>query len=89
MLNCFGKNIMCLILSPLFFWVYMPYVIYSVPLMVLCTSRLLHVVPMMLYRLTYCELLFFYLVGITVCGCNQIIKICECGLIGGEEFLIV
>ena len=51
----------------------MPYGICSVPLMVLCTIQILHVVPTMLYNLAYHELLFLYLVGIIVCDCNTII----------------
>ena len=57
--------------------------------MVLCTSLILHVVPMMLYRLAYCELLFLSLVGLTMCGCNQILQVCARRLIGGGKFLIV
>ena len=84
-----GKTLMCLILFPLLFWVCIPYVIFSVPLMVLCTSRFLHVVPMMLYHLDYCELLLLSLVGLTVSGFYQILQIFWWRLIGGEELLIV
>ena len=69
------------------FWVCMPYGICSVPFMVLCTICIIHVVPMMLYWLAYFELLFFSLVGLTVCGCDKVLQICRCRLIGVEEFL--
>ena len=83
------KALLCLIFSPLLFWGFMTYAIFSVPLMVLCTSRLIHVVPMIIYCLDYCELLFLSLVGLTVRSCNEILQICGCRLIGGEELLIV
>ena len=89
MLNCFGKTLLCWILSPLLSWKCMPYGVYSVPFLVLCTIRLLHVVPMMLVNLDYCELLFSSLVRIMVCGCNQNIKICGCRIIVGKWFLIL
>ena len=84
-----GETVLCLVLFPLFFWGCITYGIISVPFLVLCTSRLLHVVPMMIYCLDCCELLFLSLVGLTVCGCNQILQKCGCRLIGGEEFFIV
>ena len=83
------KTLLCLIFSLLLFWVCMPYKIFSVPLLVLCTRLILHVLPIILYLLAYCDLLFLSLVGITVCGCNQILQICGCRLIIGEEFLVV
>ena len=83
-----GKNLLCMILSPLLFWGCMSYIICSVPLIVLYNSHLLHVVNMILYSLAYCEWLFLSLVGLTVCGCNNILQICGCRLIGGEEFFI-
>ena len=52
----------------------MPYGICTFPLVVLCISQLLYVVAMILYSLTYFELLFLFLMGITVCGCNILIK---------------
>ena len=79
-----GKTLLCLILLPLLFLGCMPYGICRVPFVILCTSLLLHVVPMMLYCLTYCELLLLSLVGLTVWGCNQIFQICVCGLIREE-----
>ena len=84
-----GETLLCQIFSPLLSWGYMPYGICSVPLMVRCTSRLIHGVPMMRGRLTYHEWLLVSRVGPTVYGCNQIIQICEYRLIGEEEFLIV
>ena len=68
---------------------YMRYVIFSFPLLVLCTKRLPHVVPMMLYRLDDCVLLSLLLVERRVCGCNQILQKYGCMLIGREGFLIV
>ena len=82
------KTLLCLIFYLLLSWVFMPYVIYSVPLLVLCNRRLLHVVPMIFGSLSYYEWLLLSLVGITVCGCNQIIQICGFRLIGGKEYLI-
>ena len=79
-----GVNILCLVFISILVWGFMPYGIYSVPLLVLCTSHIIHVVPMMLYFLAYCELLFFSLMGITVYSCNQILQICGCRLIGEE-----
>ena len=68
----------CLMISIVFHeWSYIPYI------------RIIHVAPIMICNLSYCELPFFYLVGLTVCGCNWIIQICACRLIGGDEFLIV
>ena len=46
-------------------------------------------VNMILYCLDYCELLFLSLVGLMVCGCNQILHICVYRLIGGDEFMII
>ena len=83
-----GETLLSMIFVPLLFLGCMLYVICSVPYLVLCTSRNLHVVPMMLYLLDYRELLFLYLVWLTVCSCNRIIQICGCRLIGGEELLI-
>ena len=89
MLNFLGGNLLCMIFFPLLFWGCMPYGIFSVPLLVLRTIRILHIVPMMLYVLAYFELLFLSLVGLTVCSCSIIIQICICRMIGGDEFLIV
>ena len=83
-----GKTLLYLIFFPLLFWVCMPYGICIVPLLVLFNRRLLHVVPMMIYCLAYFELILLSLVGLTVCGCNQIIQICGCWLIGGKKLLI-
>ena len=66
----------------------MTYIICSVPCLVLCTSRIIHVVPMMIYHLAYCGLLIFSLVVLAVCGSSQILQICLCRLIGGAKFLI-
>ena len=41
--------------------------------LVQCTSRILHVVPLMSYLLAYCLLLLLSLVGLAVCGCIQTI----------------
>ena len=56
--------------------------------MVICTIRVLHVVPMMFYLLAYFGLLLLSLVEIEVCGCNRILQIYTCKLIGGDELLI-
>ena len=56
--------------------------------MVRCTSRVLHVVPMMSYIFSYCVLLLYSLVGLIVCGCRQIIQIYVCKMMGGDEVLI-
>ena len=78
-----------MIFSLLLSWGCIPYGICSVPLMVLCTSRILHVVPMMRGHLAYYAWLFLYQVVLKVCVWNQIIQNCGCRLIGGEDFLIV
>ena len=74
------RQIFFLVLS----WVCMYYGICSVPFLVRCTSFLLRVAPMMRVRLAYYELLIVYQVGLTVCGCNQILQICKYRLIGEE-----
>ena len=79
-----GKTILCLIFFTLLFWGCMHYGICSVSLMVLCTIRLLRVVTMLLYCLAYCELPLLSLVGIMVCGCNLMLQICGCRMIGRE-----
>ena len=56
--------------------------------MVRCTSRVLHVVPIMSSLFYYCGLLLLSLVELAVCGCSQIIQIYVCKLIGGDEVLI-
>ena len=84
-----GKTLLCLIFYPLFSWGFITYGICGVPLLVLCIKRLLHVVSMILGRLDYCGLLFLSLVGLMVCGCNQILHICVYRLIGGDEFMII
>ena len=66
----------------------MPYVIYSAPWLVWCTSRFLHVVPMIPYLLAYCVLILLSLAGIAVCGCSQILQRYMCDLIGGYELSI-
>ena len=83
-----GKILMCLILSPLLSWGCMPYDTCSVPFMVLCTIRLLHVAPMMHGNLVYYELPLFSQVWLMVCGWNRIIRRCEYRLICGKGFLI-
>ena len=50
-----------------------PYGIFSDTWLVQCTSRILHVVPLMSYLLAYCLLLLLSLVGLVVCGCIQTI----------------
>ena len=67
----------------------MAFVICSVPYLVRCTSRFLHIVPMMFYILDYCVLLIMSLVGLVVCSCSQILQIYVCKMIVGYEFLIV
>ena len=67
----------------------MPYGICTVIFLALCINGLLHLVPMMLGHLDYCEWLFLYLVGLTVCGFNKILQICGCRMKGGKELLIV
>ena len=42
----------------------------------------------MLYSLGYYELLFFSLIGIAVCGCNQNMHRYVCMAIGGDVVLI-
>ena len=68
-----GETLLCLIFFPLLYWVCMNCGICSVPLLVLCSRRLLYVFPMMLYHLVYSVLLFLSLVGLVMCGCNRII----------------
>ena len=74
---------------PVFSWGFMPCGICTVPFLVLCTSRLLRVVPMMCGRLSCYELLLVFQVGLTVCGWNKILQIYGYRLIVGEAFLIV
>ena len=88
-LKFLGKTLLCLKYVPLLFWGCMPYIICSAPFMVQYTMRIIHVVPMMLYPLAYCGLLFFSLVGLVVCSCSQILQIYVCKMIVGYEFLIV
>ena len=83
------KALLCLRFVPLLFLGCINYGIYSVPWLVRYTIQILHLVPMMIYCLVYCELLFLSLVGLTLCSCSQTIIICECRLIGGEKLLIV
>ena len=89
MLNCLGKNSTVSDICSALDWECLTYGISIVPLLVLCTNRLLHVVIMMIYHFAYYELLFLFLVGIMVYGCNQIIQICGRRMIGGEECLII
>ena len=84
-----GKILLCLIFVLLLFLGCMPYEIYSFTLLVLCNSRIIHVVPIMLYRLDNCALLYLFLVGRGMCSCNRILQKCWCRLIGGGELLIV
>ena len=84
-----GTILLCLMFISLFFFRCTPYGICSVPFMVLCTSRLLNVVPMMIYRLDNCVLLSLLLVRWRVCDYNRILQKYGCRLIGGEEFLVV
>ena len=58
--NRFGKNLLCLIFILLLFWEHMPYRICSVTLMVLCTIRILHVVPIMIYFWPIVNDYYFY-----------------------------
>ena len=89
MLNCLGKNSTVSDICSALDWECLTYGISIVPLLVLCTNRLLHVVIMMIYHFAYYELLFLFLVGIMVYGCNKIIQICGRRMIGGEECLII
>ena len=50
-----GKILLCLILFPLLSWGFMFCDTCSVPLLVLCTSHILHVAPMMRDHLVYYE----------------------------------
>ena len=66
----------------------MPHGICIIPWIIQCTRRILHVVPIMLYWLAFCGWLILYLVVLAVSSCSQILQICACKLIGGDEFLI-
>ena len=83
------ENLLYLIFVPLLFLGCMSYIISSIPLLVLCTSILLHMVTMMLYGMADYVLLSLFLVGKRVCGCNLILQKCGCRLIGDEEFFIL
>ena len=80
--------ILCLIVSPLLSWGCMNCDTCSVPLLVLCTRRIIQVVPMMRGHLVYYELLLLSQVGLMVCGWNKIIRICEYRMIFGEGLFI-
>ena len=82
------KTLLCLIFSLLLSWGFMLCDICSAPLMVLYTSRLLHVAPTMRGQMFYYELLLLPQVGIMVCGWNQILRRYEYRLICGEGLLI-
>ena len=73
---------------PICFWGCIHYGIFSVPWLVQGNRTLLHVVSMMLYCLAYCVLILLSLVRIEVCGCIQMIKICACRTICGDELFI-
>ena len=88
MLIFLEKKLPCLRFVPLLFLGFIPYGIFSVPWTVQCTIWILHVVPMVIYCLEYCELLLLYLAGLAVCVCIQIIQICAYRLIGGDKLLI-
>ena len=79
-----GGTLLCLRFIPLFIWGCMPYEICSVTWLVQCNSHIIHVVPIMIYRLAYCEFLFLSLVGLVVCICSRTIQICMHRLIGGD-----
>ena len=64
----------------------MPCGICSVPFLVRCTRRLIHVVPIMFYHLACCGLLILSLMGLVVCSFSQIPQIYACKLIGGMNF---
>ena len=83
-----GEILLCLILYPLLSWGCIICDTCSVPLMFLCTIRLLHASPTMRGNLVYYELLFLSQVGLRVCGWNQIIQRCEYRLICGKGLLI-
>ena len=92
--ECFGmliswvETLLCQRYVQLLFWGFMSYGICSAPFLVLCTKRVLHVVPMMFYIFYYFGLLLLTLVGLAVRGCSQSTQIYVCKLIGGDEFLI-
>ena len=73
----------------LYFGGCIPYGICSDPWLVQYTNWVLHVVPMMFYPLAYFVLLILSLMGLVLCGCSQILQICGCNLIGGDELFIV
>ena len=83
-----GKILLCLIFSLLLSWGCMPCDTFSVPLLVLCKNRLLHVVIMIRINLAYYEVILLYQVGIIMFSWNQILRICKYMLICGERFLI-
>ena len=83
-----GGTLLCQISVTLLFSGCIPYGICSAPWLVRCTSRFLHVVPMMFYLLAYRGLLLLSLAGLLVCGCSQIILIYVCKMIGRVELLI-
>ena len=89
MLIFWGETLLRLRFVPLLFWECIPYGICIASCLVLYKIRIIHVVIMVLYCFSYCELLFFPLVGLKVCGCNRIIQIYACRMIGGYEFFIV
>ena len=70
------------------FFVCITYGICGAPWMFLCTSWVIHVVPMVFCLLAYCGLLTLSLVGILVCSCSQILQIFMCKLIGGNQLLV-
>ena len=83
-----GKTLLCLILFLFLYWGCITHWIHSVSFLVLCTSRILHMVHMMMDCLAYWECIFLSLAGLTLYGSNKIIQICGGRMIGGEEFLI-
>ena len=89
MLNWLGKTLLYQISFPLLSWECITYGIYSVLLLVRCTIRLIHVVPIMQGHLACHELILVLQVEIMVCGWNPIIQICGYILMGREAFLIV
>ena len=82
------ETLLCLWSVTILFCGYMPYGIFSDLWLLLCTIRVIHVVPILFNLLAYCGLLLFYLVRIELGGCSQILQIYVCKLIGGDELLI-
>ena len=66
------------------FFVCITYGICGAPWMFLCTSWVIHVVPMIFYLLAYWGVLILSLVGILVCSFSQILQIYAFKQMGGD-----